>query len=289
MQTRKLPDGRSISRLGFGASSYWAKREFPESQAISVAVGAMEMGIRYFDTGPSYAAGIAEERLGKALRMYDGPPPIVSTKFGTHAAADGSLSKSFDPKLLAQSVQGSLKRLGRERIDLLFLHGPAKSDLTDQLLEAVGQLKQAGDILWVGICSWDHDVLEHASGPVFDAAMLQYNVMDRASLNIARKLSVQGKMVFNATTLAQGMFKLSNFLPTDRRSAWYLLRMLKNDPAFLAKSLAFQIACRKAGSSPHAAAIQFVLDEPAFTSAVFGSTRIANVQANVAAAEDAYG
>ena len=288
METRLLPDGRTISRLGFGASSYWAKPQFAETDAIAVAVRAMELGIRYFDTGPSYAAGLAEARLGKALRGFDGPAPIVSTKFGTHAAADGSLRKSFDPALLTESVHGSLRRLGLDRVDLLFLHGPALTDLTDPLIEALLRLKQSGDVAWIGICSWDHDVLARVANPAFDAAMLQYNVIDRGSLGIARALAGQGKMVFNATTLAQGMFRLANFAPTSRRSIWYLLRMMKNDPAFLLKSLSFQRGCRRTGQLPHAAAIRFVLEEPAFVSAVFGTTRTANVEANVAVANDFY-
>ena len=60
--------GLSVSVLGFGCAGYWAKKMFPERDALSVLEKAVERGVNVFDTGPSYAAGNAEHRLGLMLR-----------------------------------------------------------------------------------------------------------------------------------------------------------------------------------------------------------------------------
>jgi len=119
------PTGLSTSILGFGCSAYWARPAFPDARAQALAEAAIEGGIRLFDTGPIYGAGLGERRLGRALRARGGAKGLViCTKVGTHVGADGRVFRDFSPEAVRISVNRSLERLGLDRIDGLHLHGP---------------------------------------------------------------------------------------------------------------------------------------------------------------------
>ena len=281
---RTLPDGRAISRLGLGASSFWAKDAFPADEAIALVRQAHALGITHFDTGPSYANGEAERRLGQALAGLEPGTFTVSSKFGTHWRAGQGFVKDFSPELLEGVVDGSLQRLGLERLDVLLLHGPQVGDITEALIEEIERLKAKGKILWSGVHSHQDEVHRFALTHPFDAAMIQYNVFNQHAHGLIAENHESGRMVFNATTLGQGIFQPARFIPTSRKNAWYLARTLKNDPVFVLRSLRFARARRKTGLSPAEAAIGFVLREEGVTCAMFGTTSRANLAANAAAA-----
>lgn len=113
---------------------------------------AYALGVRLFDTGPSYGAGEAERRLGEALARLPPFDPIVSTKVGIQSTGVRKKHRDFTPDGVRRSVDASLKRLRRSRIDWLFLHGPAPHELTDKLLRALADLRSEGRVVSVGVC-----------------------------------------------------------------------------------------------------------------------------------------
>lgn len=123
---------------------------------------AYAMGVRVFDTGPSYGAGEAERRLGEALLRLPPYDPIVSTKVGLTSSGIKRRHRDFSPSGVRRSLEASLKRLRRSRVDWLFLHGPSPAELTDELLKTLVDLKFKGDIVSLGICG---------RGPELDAAL----------------------------------------------------------------------------------------------------------------------
>ena len=102
----------------------------PEA-TVQMIQHAYALGVRVFDTGPSYGAGEAERRLGEALARLPPYDPIVSTKVGIQSSGMAKRHRDFSPDARAPVGRGSLKRLRRSRIDWLFLHGPAREELTD--------------------------------------------------------------------------------------------------------------------------------------------------------------
>jgi aryl-alcohol dehydrogenase-like predicted oxidoreductase len=118
--------------------------------------------VRLFDTGPVYGAGEAERRLGEALARLPPYDPIVSTKAGMLGSGLHRRDRDFSPGGIRRSVEASLKRLRRSRVDILYLHGPATSELTDALLKALNDMRREGMIVSLGICG---------RGKELDAAM----------------------------------------------------------------------------------------------------------------------
>src|SRR2546425_12363409 len=122
MHYRKLgKTGLQVSALGFGTGAIgglFVRGDRAEQQRA--VARALEAGITYFDTAPSYGDGRSEENLGHALRALDAwDRVVVGTKVRLHP------SDLDDPQAaILRSIEGSLRRLGRSTVDLLQLHNP---------------------------------------------------------------------------------------------------------------------------------------------------------------------
>ncbi len=282
MKSARLRSGKALSRLGFGCSSYWAKPGFPEAQALLALRTAADNGITYFDTGPSYAAGLAEHRLG--LFLQDADPLhqkfVVSSKFGTHTDEQGQLYKDFAPKAVEASVDASLVRLGLKQLDMLFLHAPETAQLNSSLMDELERLKSLGKIDQVGVWSTDPAVVEHSLTLPIEVNMVQFNVTDQAIAPLLPKLAAAHRLVINGTALSQGVFSLKAVLPTNKKRAWYFARLLKNNPKFLLDYLSLRSAARDAGLSPLEYSMNVWAANEFIACGIFGSTSPANIAAN---------
>ena len=123
---RPLPDGRTISAASFGCSSLWAKPSLDEALAMQILEAAQEGGMNYFDTGPSYANGEGERRLGRFLAARAAPNLLISTKVGTGFDVRGARMRSFVPSVMEKLFTESLGRLGREQVEVLDAAGLRK-------------------------------------------------------------------------------------------------------------------------------------------------------------------
>jgi aryl-alcohol dehydrogenase-like predicted oxidoreductase len=139
-------------RLGFGVSGPHGSPLIRPEATVQMIQHAYALGMRVFDTGPSYGNGEAERRLGEALLRLPPYDPIVCTKVGIHSSGLKRRHRDFSPTGVRRSVEASLKRLRRTRIDCLFLHGPAPHELTDELLKTLVDIKFKGDVVSLGIC-----------------------------------------------------------------------------------------------------------------------------------------
>ena len=142
--------GLSLSTLSFGGAPLGDLfGELDEAAAIDAVHAAIDGGINYFDTAPLYGFGLAEERLGRALKGRR-DEVIVATK----CCRDGFTEFDFSGARVTASVEESLKRLGTDRIDVLQIHdvefGTVK-DVLESALPAAHRLKEAGKVRFVGI------------------------------------------------------------------------------------------------------------------------------------------
>jgi L-galactose dehydrogenase/L-glyceraldehyde 3-phosphate reductase len=172
--------GLRVSALGFGCGNVGGLmiRGAPAERERAVA-RALELGINYFDTAPSYGDGQSERNLGQALRALRASPH-VGTKFRLEP---GELREAG--AAIARSLDASLARLGMERVDVLHLHNPIGAAPTaDQVLQAVApaleRLQQQGKIGFYGITAIGetdalHRVVEGAS---LHTAQVFYNLLN---------------------------------------------------------------------------------------------------------------
>jgi D-threo-aldose 1-dehydrogenase len=249
---------------------------------MDVLAAAVEGQINHFDTSASYGAGTGEARLGRFLRSHDSSKFVISTKVGNNLV-DGVMRRSFDPVDMELSLLGSLTRLGIERVDALYLHGPEISDLNDRTFTFFDAQKRAGRIGYAGVESGSLAVHEALIGSPIDIAMIHFSAGDLSSAYLIDRLSSDGKLVVSGTALAQSKFSYSTFVPSSPAKLWYLLRMTNKDPLWWWRGHALAARLRETGREPHSAAIGFVTAHPTILSSLFGSASPIHVTENALA------
>lgn len=278
MAQRKAIGGKPLSPLGLGVSSLMAQPGFDEGRALAIIEAAADGGINHFDTAPSYGHG--EERLGRFLKSRDRASLVITSKVGTERSTDGGRVRSFDPVRMRASLDGTLARLGIAQLDVLYLHGPSEQDLGDDVIAFFEEEKARGRILNVGVNSFDASVIAACVERAIDVVMLQYGLLDRQVEPLVDRLNATGKTVISGTILGQAAFRPATWLPRNRHSLWYLLRLLKNDPFFARWALR---PPRFEGKEGIEAALAFTLSRPGIASGLFGTTNPEHASANAAA------
>ena len=174
--------GLRVSALGFGCGNVGGLmvRGTPADQERAVA-RALELGINYFDTAPAYGDGESERNLGRVLKALR-PDVIVGTKFRIPSPGQGRVGEA-----IAASLDGSLRRLGLERVDLLQLHNSISSAggidpgvVLDQVVPALEELRRQGKIRFLGITALGNTAALHriVQARVLDTAQVCYNLLN---------------------------------------------------------------------------------------------------------------
>ena len=157
METRAI-GSLSVSLVGIGCNNFGGRIDAAATQAVVDA--ALDEGINFFDTADIYGGTKSEELLGKALgsRRDD---VIIATKYGM---GDGTkLPAGASAASVAAAVEGSLRRLGTDRIDLYQLHAPDDDTPIDETLEAMDRLVRDGKVLEIGCSNFDGPRLDDAA------------------------------------------------------------------------------------------------------------------------------
>lgn len=273
-----------ISEVGVGCASAWGQPWFDEIKAIGIVRRALELGVTVFDTGPSYSRGYAEPRLGKAIKNIEAEKLLISTKVGTHIGARGKLYHDLTRAAILESVDASRRRLGLDVIALLYLHGLRLEELDNRLLDTLADLRDRGWVRWLGVNSFDTEVLESlADISIFDVVMLDYNVLRASRELLIAKLTHAGKFVVAGAAMANHLYGPSFLWPRSRADVWYALRALKNYRRDLlrARRLASLGTCEE--WTPAQVALAFVLSNDQVGAAMFSTTRLQHLEENIAA------
>jgi L-galactose dehydrogenase/L-glyceraldehyde 3-phosphate reductase len=195
MESRRL--GRTdltVSALGFGCGAVGGLmvRGAPRDQVRAVGM-ALEAGVTYFDTAPSYGDGRSEENLGRALRELDaGAGAIVGTKVRLAGADLDDVTGA-----VRRSLEASLGRLGRDSVEVVHLHNRVGEPTTDEpdaslsigvvvedVADALRRVVDAGLARHVGFTGIGqtpalHAVLDH---PVYETVQAYVNVLNPSAL-----------------------------------------------------------------------------------------------------------
>ena len=154
MQRRKL--GKSnleVSALGLGCMGMsFSYPPFPDKQEmIALIQAAFDRGVTFFDTAEGYGPFTNEELVGEAVAPFR-KQVVIATKFGFRFAADGKqLGQDSRPETIKQAVEGSLKRLKTEVIDLLYQHRVDVNVPIEDVAGTVKDLIQQGKVKHFGL------------------------------------------------------------------------------------------------------------------------------------------
>jgi aryl-alcohol dehydrogenase-like predicted oxidoreductase len=155
----------SVHRLGFGAmrltgEGIWGPPK-DRNEAIRVLRRATELGVNFIDTADSYGPQISEELIAEALFPYP-TDLVIATKGGWNRPGPNQWTHNAIPSHLRQAVEGSLKRLKLERIDVYQLHAPDPVVPFDDSVGTLAQLKSEGKIRLVGLSNVTQEHIERA-------------------------------------------------------------------------------------------------------------------------------
>ena len=293
--------GVAVTPLGYGAASLGnLYRAISDGEATASVDAAWDSGVRYFDTAPHYGLGLAERRLGTALRERPRAQYTLSTKVGRLLVPNPGgehlrdLDNGFDVPagsrrvwdLSADGVQrsltGSLERLGLDRIDIVLIHDPEESDAPEDAFTSayptLHKLREQGVIGAIGVGSKQWQILHRfVTETEIDVIMLagRYTLLEQPALDeLLPDCEQRGVSVLNVGVFNSGL--LAKDWPADDGRYDY-----GSAPAeLLERARRIATLCRKYGTSlPHAALV-FAAAHPSVASVVVGAGRAAHMLRN---------
>jgi aryl-alcohol dehydrogenase-like predicted oxidoreductase len=188
LTTRTLgTQGLAVSELGLGlmgmSQAYGTAEERDERESIATIHRAIELGVTFFDTAEVYGPYINEELFARALAELDGARDrlVIATKFGfridENGATDGVNSQ---PAHIRQAVEGSLRRLRTDRIDLLYQHRVDPQVPIEDVIGTMAELVREGKVRFLGLSEAGEQTIRraHAVHPI-SALQSEYSLWER--------------------------------------------------------------------------------------------------------------
>jgi len=173
----------TVNRLGFGAMrltgpGIWGPPKDRQA-AIAVLHRAVELGVNFVDTADSYGPGVSEELIAEALYPYPNGF-VIATKGGWNRPGPGQWTHDSSPRHLREAIEGSLKRLRVDRIELYQLHTPDPAISFDVSVQTLADLQAEGKIHLIGLSNVTREHIERAQKIArIVSVQNRYSVFDR--------------------------------------------------------------------------------------------------------------
>lgn len=303
MQYRDLgKTGIRVSTIGFGAWAIGGKSEASgaplgwgktsDDESLAAIRRARELGVNFFDTSDSYGFGRSESLLGIVLARHR-PEVVIATKVGVVRTSAGALKKDFSREHILLAVDGSLKRLRTDYIDLYQLHNPALEELRrEDIQDTMDRLQDAGKIRFWGVSvTTPNEGIEIIRNGWGYALQVLYNILNQAPATELFPLAKEkGYGIVARVPLASGLLtgkyrQDAVFRPDDIRQNF--LTGLRLEEATRRVDEVRSILGGAAERSMAEAALRFVLADDAVSTTIPGAKNVRQVENNVAASEGA--
>ncbi len=282
--------GVPVPEIGFGA---WAiggggpgvvgYGRTDDGESVAALRRAVDLGMTFVDTASVYGRGRSEELVARAAVREK---VFLATKCGFDWSS-GENRSNWSPDFLQKSIDGSLRRLATDRVDLLQLHNPKPEDL--DALEVLEEARRAGKTRFIGVSILTVEAALAAAGRGVDSVQLLYNYLDQEHRTRAfPALAAKGVAIIAREPLARGLLtgkftRLAKFPAEDVRSNW-------KPEAFAGKMDGVEefLSLVKPGLSPARAALKWALSSPEVALAIPGAKTARQVEENAAASDGKY-
>lgn len=281
-----------LTPIGFGAwaigGGNWEFAWGPQDDQESIAAihRALDLGVNWIDTAAIYGLGHSEEVVGKAVKTHSGTKPLVFTKCSMRWHQDRSIYRSLNASSLTEELEGSLRRLGVETIDLYQIHWPNPEEEIEEGWEALARFKDQGKIRWIGVSNFSVEQMKRAQ-KIAPITSLQppYSMLRRAiEEKVLPFAQVNGIGVINYSPMVSGL--LTGAMTAERVAAfpaddWRRRAVEFNEPR-LSRNLRLVDLLREIGIghgvTPGVVAVAWTLRHPAITAAIVGGRSAKQVE-----------
>jgi aryl-alcohol dehydrogenase-like predicted oxidoreductase len=180
MEKRKLgQQGLTVSATGLGCMGMsWAYGASDESESIRVLHHALDIGVNFWDTAEAYGPFKNEELIGRALKGKRRQDVILATKFAMKFGPNAEvLGLDSSPAHIKWSIEGSLRRLGTDYVDLYYQHRLDPKTAIEDTVGAMADLVKAGKVRYIGLSEAGPSTIRraHATHPV-SAVQSEYSL-----------------------------------------------------------------------------------------------------------------
>ena len=307
MQYRRLGhSGLQVSELSLGSWVTYANQVDVKAAKEMLAL-AMDCGINFFDNAEVYASGNSEEVMGDAIKALKWPRLnyIVSTKFYWGLAATDAKAvtinrkNTLNRKYLMQAIDGSLKRMGLDFIDLVYCHRPDALTPIEETVHAMSDMITQGKALYWGTSEWSADEIR-AAWCIADKHHLHKPVMEQPQYNLFHRKRVEheyarlyediGLGLTTWSPLASGLLtgKYRNGVPKGSRGAQkdmdFLVKGLTDDAKNSAVTR-LEVVANELGCTLGQLAIAWAAHNPHVSTVITGASKIKQLRDNLGAAD----
>jgi voltage-dependent potassium channel beta subunit len=292
--------GLQVSELSLGSWVTYGN-QVDTRAARELMAAAYDAGVNFFDNAEAYARGQAEEIMGGVIRELGWPRVryVISTKFywGTRLGVNDN--NTLNRKYLLSAIDGSLKRLGLEYVDLVYCHRPDPHTPIEETVWAMHDMVARGKALYWGTSEWPADSIRaawelaerhHLHKPVVEQP--EYNLLHRKRVEqeYARLCDDLGLGLTTWSPLASGVLtgKYKDGVPPGSRGAvesYAFLRETLTDPATNALVDRLGGVARELGCTLAQLGLAWCLKNPRVSTVITGASRASQVTENMKAIE----
>jgi aryl-alcohol dehydrogenase-like predicted oxidoreductase len=286
--------GLKVSRLCLGLMTYgtpkWRPWVLDEAASRPFLARAFEQGINFFDTADAYSRGVSEEVCGRILKELAPRDQLVIATKGFYPVSDAPNSRGLSRKHLFDAIDGSLRRLGVDYVDLYQIHRFDPDTPIAETVEALHDIVKAGKARYVGassMSSWQFAkmlYLADAHGWTrFSSMQNHYNLVYREEEREMMPLCIEeGIGVIPWSPLARG-FLAGNRRPGDRgdtaraKSDDFANELYFTDADFTVAGCAVELA-ERLEIKPAQVALAWLLSRPGVTAPIIGASKMEHLE-----------
>jgi voltage-dependent potassium channel beta subunit len=292
--------GLKVSELSFGSWVTYGN-QLGTDAARECMAAAWDRGVNFFDNAQVYASGKSEEIMGEVLKKLAWPRMryIVSTKFFWGITDGPNEKNTLNRKYLLDAIDGSLRRLQLEHVDLVYCHRPDPNTPIEETVWAMHNMIERGKALYWGTSEWSAAEIMSA-WQVADRHHLHKPVVEQPEYNLFHRNRVEQEYVrlfqdfgLGLTTwspLASGLLtgKYKFGVPPDSRGAIPRMKFLVDDLTDKEKNQvvsALEGVAKDLGCTTAQLAIAWCARNPNVSTVITGASKVSQVEENLRAAE----
>jgi aryl-alcohol dehydrogenase-like predicted oxidoreductase len=294
-----------LSRIGLGCGNFGGIGSAPElfgqgeseAEAFALMDAALEAGVNFFDTAASYGGGRSESWVGRWLSKRSAPTVLLSTKVYWSVQGDPADRGLSDERILRE-IDGSLSRLGVERVDMYLTHEPDPETPIEETLRALDELRRSGKVGAIGASNLDGEQLKEALETSsrhglarFDWVQNEYSLLRRGPERDVLPVCAREGLGFTPFGPLGGGWLTGKYQEGESYPPGSRMTLRPDPYADLVNEKTFrglerfQAAAAERGVEPATLAIAWVLSNPQVTAVVVGPRRPEQLDSALAALE----